>query len=141
MHNLAVLLAEGVSGKPDYKAAASWFRRAAEHGISDSQYNLAVLYARGVGVERSLAESYKWFALAAAQGDRESGNKRDEISGRLDPATLAAAARAVQTFVPLPQPEEAIMVRMPSGGWDRSPPAAPAKKPARESRPLKIGQL
>ena len=29
MHNLAVLYAEGVDGKPDYKIAAQWFRKAA----------------------------------------------------------------------------------------------------------------
>ena len=43
MHNLAVLYAEGIDGKPDYKTAAQWFRKAAECGIADSQYNLGIL--------------------------------------------------------------------------------------------------
>src|SRR5262249_36207380 len=41
MHNVAVLYAAGLDGRPDYAAAAQWFRRAAAHGIIDSQYNLA----------------------------------------------------------------------------------------------------
>ena len=70
MHNLAVLYAEGIDGKPDYETAAQWFRKAADHGVADSQYNLGILYARGIGVEHNLAESYKWFALAAARATR-----------------------------------------------------------------------
>ncbi|MFZ9632550.1 MAG: hypothetical protein ACO3EK_01665, partial [Alphaproteobacteria bacterium] len=50
MHNLAVLIAEGAAGKPDYGTAAQWFRSAAEHGVRDSQYNFAILNARGLGV-------------------------------------------------------------------------------------------
>ena len=40
LHNLAVLYAEGIDGKPDYLSAAKWFRKAAGYGIADSQYNL-----------------------------------------------------------------------------------------------------
>ena len=56
MHNLAVLYAEGIDGKPDYASAAQWFRKAAEHGVADSQYNLGVLAARGIGMDRNIAE-------------------------------------------------------------------------------------
>ena len=56
MHNLAVLYAEGIDGPPDYRNAAHWFRKAADHGITDSQYNLGILYARGIGVEQNFAE-------------------------------------------------------------------------------------
>ena len=139
MHNLAVLYAEGIAGKPDYQAAALWFRKAASHGISDSQYNVGILYARGAGVEQNLAESYKWFSLAAAQGDKESTNKREDVGARLDPQTLMAAKLAVQTFVVEPQPEEAMNVKAPEGGWDRPSagpsPVAPAKKRLATPRP------
>ena len=64
LHNLAVLYAEGMDGKPDYQSAAQWFRKAAAYGMSDSLYNLGVLYARGVGVEQNLAEAYRWFAFS-----------------------------------------------------------------------------
>ncbi|HLN09896.1 MAG TPA: hypothetical protein VK281_13205, partial [Xanthobacteraceae bacterium] len=118
MHNLAVLYAEGVEGKPDYQMASQLFHKAADHGISDSQYNLGILYARGIGVEQNLAESYKWFALAADQGDADAGKKRDEVAARLDPQSLVAARLAVQTWTADPQPDEAINVKAPVGGWD-----------------------
>jgi localization factor PodJL len=127
MHNLAVLYAEGVNGPADYRTAAHWFRKAADHGISDSQYNLGILYARGIGVEQSFAESYKWFALAANQGDQEAAKKRDEVAAKLDAQSLNAARLAVRTWSPQPQPEDAISVKGPPGGWDA--PAHAAAKP------------
>ena len=118
MHNLAVLYADGVNGRADYHTAALWFRKAADRGIADSQYNLAILYARGSGEPQNNAEAYKWFALAAKQGDVEAANKRDEIAAQLDEATLAAADLVVKTWKPELQPDEAIKVKTPPGGWD-----------------------
>jgi localization factor PodJL len=117
MHNLAVLEADG-GGKPNYKAAIYWFQRAAQHGVADSQFNLGILYARGIGVEQNLAESYKWFSLAAAQGDTDAASKRDDVAKRLDPASLAMAKLAAQTFKAEQQPAEAFQVATPPGGWD-----------------------
>jgi localization factor PodJL len=130
MHNLAVLDADGGGKGADYKSAAQWFRKAADHGVADSQFNLGILYARGIGVEQNLAESFKWFSLAAAQGDADSGRKRDDIAKRLDPQSLAAAKLAIQTFTAEPQPDDAINVATPAGGWDSAPVPAAAAKPA-----------
>jgi localization factor PodJL len=127
MHNLAVLYAEGIDGPADYRTASHWFRKASDHGITDSQYNLAILYARGIGVEQNYAESYKWFALAANSGDTEAGKKRDEVAAHLDAQSLAAAQTAVQKFTAEPQPDEAINVKSPPGGWDPPPQAAKPK--------------
>jgi localization factor PodJL len=118
MHNLAVLYAEGIDGKPDFKTASLWFRKAADHAVADSQYNLGILYARGIGVEQNLAESYKWFTLAAKQGDADAAKKRDDVGARLDPQSLTAAKLAVQTWNADRQPDEAITVKTPAGGWD-----------------------
>jgi localization factor PodJL len=127
MHNLAVLDADGGTKGANYKSASLWFRKAADRGVADSQFNLGILYARGIGVEQNLAESFKWFSLAAAQGDVDSGRKRDDIAKRLDPQSLAAAKLAIQTFVPEGQPDDAINVAQPKGGWDGSPAQAAAK--------------
>jgi localization factor PodJL len=127
MHNLAVLYAEGIDSPADYRTAAHWFHKAADYGITDSQYNLAILYARGVGVEQNYAESYKWFALAANQGDGDAGKKRDEIAVHLDPQSLTAAQAAVQKWSAEPQPQDAVIVKTPPGGWDSSGQAAKAK--------------
>jgi localization factor PodJL len=130
MHNLAVLDADGGGKGANYKSASQWFRKAADRGVADSQYNLGILYARGIGVEQNLAESFKWFSLAAAQGDADSGRKRDDIAKRLDPQSLAAAKLAIQTFTPEPQPDDAINVATPGGGWDSAPAQASVPKPA-----------
>ena len=130
MHNLAVLDADGGGKGANYKSASQWFRKAAERGVADSQFNLGILYARGIGVEQNLAESFKWFSLAAAQGDADSGRKRDDIAKRLDAQSLAAAKLAIQTFTPEPQPDDAINVASPAGGWDNAPTQASAAKPA-----------
>ncbi|MGH6642451.1 MAG: hypothetical protein ACRED3_07100 [Bradyrhizobium sp.] len=130
MHNLAVLDADGGGKGANYKSASQWFRKAADRGVADSQFNLGILYARGIGVEQNLAESFKWFSLAAAQGDADSGRKRDDIAKRLDAQSLAAAKLAIQTFTPEPQPDAAINVAAPAGGWDSAPAQASPAKPA-----------
>ena len=134
MHNLAVLDADGGGKGANYKSASQWFRKAADRGVADSQFNLGILYARGIGVEQNLAESFKWFSLAAAQGDADAGRKRDDIAKRLDAQSLAAAKLAIQTFTPEPQPDDAVNVASPAGGWD----AAPRRSPIRQS--LRPGQ-
>ena len=129
MHNLAVLDADGGGKGANYKSAAQWFRKAADRGVADSQYNLGILYARGIGVEQNLAESFKWFSLAAALGDVDAGRKRDDIAKRLDAQSLAAAKLAIQTFTPEPQPDDAINVASPAGGWDSAPAQTTTAKP------------
>jgi localization factor PodJL len=130
MHNLAVLDADGGGKGANYKNASQWFRKAADRGVADSQFNLGILYARGIGVEQNLAESFKWFSLAAAQGDADAVRKRDDIAKRLDAQSLAAAKLAIQTFSAEPQPDDAINVASPAGGWDSGPVQANAAKPA-----------
>jgi len=138
MHNLAVLYADGVNGRADYHTAALWFRKAADRGITDSQYNLAVLYARGSGGPLNYAEAYKWFALAAKQGDVEAANKRDDIAAQLDEAALAAADLVVKSWKPEPQPDDAVKVKTPPGGWDaaiQTPRPKPRTKSANVAEP------
>ncbi|WP_439574137.1 hypothetical protein [Phreatobacter sp.] len=134
MHNLAVMHAQGQHGgnRPDYRTAAQWFRRASDHGVTDSQYNLGILYGRGLGVDQSLAESYKWFSLAALGGDQDAAKKRDEVAGRIDAQTLAAARLAVQTFTAKPEPETAVRVATPAAWADE--PARPARQTPRRAQ-------
>ncbi|ANW04760.1 tetratricopeptide repeat protein [Bradyrhizobium icense] len=139
MHNLAVLDADGGGKGANYKSASIWFRKAADRGVADSQFNLGILYARGIGVEQNLAESFKWFSLAAAQGDADAGRKRDDVAKRLDAQSLAAARLAIQTFTVEPQPEDAVNVASPAGGWDSAPATAkPAAKPAASKRTVAV---
>jgi localization factor PodJL len=137
MHNLAVLDADGGGKGANYKSASQWFRKAADRGVADSQFNLGILYARGIGVEQNLAESFKWFSLAATQGDADAGRKRDDIAKRLDAQSLAAAKLAIQTFTAEPQPDDAVNVTTPPGGWDQAPVQANVTKPAAKPAPAK----
>jgi localization factor PodJL len=65
---------KGEEGKADDKAAAVWFRRAAEHGDAVAQNWLGSLYRTGKGVEASAEESVRWYAEAAAAGNRSAMN-------------------------------------------------------------------
>ena len=71
-------------------------------------------------MEQNLTEAYRWFALAARNGDGDSAKKRDELSARLDPQSLSLAQQAVQSWSPQKQPEAAVEVKTPPGGWDQA---------------------
>ena len=120
MHNLAVLYAEGAGGTPDLEKASGLFRKAAEHGVRDSQFNLAILHARGLGVPQDLVEAYKWFGIAASSGDEESAKRRDIIGAALSADDKAKAEQAIATFQPVPLAPEANEVQIPEGGWQDS---------------------
>jgi localization factor PodJL len=130
-HNLGVMDAEPVGEKADYVEAAKWFRHAAEMGVRDSQYNLAVLYARGLGVDQDLRQSWTWFSLAAAQGDSEAARKRDEVTAKMDPDALAAAADQLSKFRAMdPDPAANDVAASSGNAAGATPTAPPAPKPA-----------
>ncbi|MCL2713260.1 MAG: SEL1-like repeat protein [Alphaproteobacteria bacterium] len=114
MHNLALLEA----GKGETNSAEQWFIKAARRGIRDSQFNLAVLHFRGIGVKQDLTEAWMWFALAAVRGDRVALERRDEVAMQLSDEALKAAEEATRSYVVEPQPDNAVRVPAPPGGWD-----------------------
>jgi localization factor PodJL len=125
MHNLAVLLATGGGADaPDFDAAAKWFGQAADLGVRDSQFNLAILYARGNGVTQDLEESYKWFAIAARDGDRDAGEKRDEVANAMRPEQLSSAKAKFDLWKAKPLDDKANSIDLPDE-W-----AGPATKTA-----------
>ncbi|THK34948.1 peptidoglycan-binding protein [Ensifer sp. MPMI2T] len=113
IHNLAVMLASGRDGAPDFAEAAKWFEKAADLGVRDSQFNLAVLYARGNGVKQDLEESYKWFSIAARDGDKDAGEKRDEIARAMKPEQLASAMAKADSWKVQPVDAKANTVDIP----------------------------
>ena len=64
----------------------------------------------------------------ARQHHGRPARKRDDVAKRLDPQSLAAAKLAIQTFTPEQQPDDAINVAGPAGGWDAA--SSAAAKPA-----------
>ena len=135
MHNLAVLDADGGGKGANYKSASQWFRKAAERGVADSQFNLGILYARGIGVEQNLAESFKWFSLAAAQGDADPAASATISQSASTPSRWPRPSWRSRPSRPKPQPDDAVNVASPAGGWDSAPGAGQVGKgPAAASR-------
>ncbi len=136
MHNLAVLYAEGIDGKPDYKAASEWFRKASSYGVADSQYNLAILFARGIGVQANLANPIAGLRWPRRPATPRLGKKRDEVGARLDPQTLAMAKSAVQKASSRARTRRGDRPRAPPGGWDKVP-----AQPVKPKRPRPLSHL
>ena len=59
---------EGAGVPQDSTEAASWYRRAAEQGLTVAQYNLGSCYLRGSGVTQDDQKARQWYASAADQG-------------------------------------------------------------------------
>ena len=59
----------------DYKAAAEWFRKAAEQGNIAGEMKLASLYSDGLGLARDMVQAASWVRKAAEQGDVEAQGK------------------------------------------------------------------
>jgi hypothetical protein len=53
----------------DYKAAADWYRKAADQGNITAEIRLGDLYRDGRGVARDMAQAVAWYRKAADQGD------------------------------------------------------------------------
>src|SRR5262249_52290551 len=82
MHNLGVLLSARESPQ-DYSEAAVWFARAAQAGLTDSQFNLALLFERGLGVDQDLSRAYLWYRAAAPGGDKEAARQAERLNRAL----------------------------------------------------------
>jgi len=52
-----------------YKAAAAWYRKAAEQGWVDGELRLAAVYRDGKGVDRDMVQAAAWYRKAAEQGN------------------------------------------------------------------------
>lgn len=129
MHNLAVMLSEGIGGPADFKEASRWFIMAADHGVRDSQYNLGVMFARGLGGAQDLVQSYKWFAIAAQQGDPDAGTRGDEVARILSPDQLAQAQAAVRAWRAIEPPSGANVAPIADESWSGSAgPAGPVDR-------------
>jgi TPR repeat protein len=62
------MYARGRGLRQDYRAAAHWYRKAAEQGNANAQSNLGLLYAEGRGVPRDHGVAADWYRKAAEQG-------------------------------------------------------------------------
>lgn len=82
------------SGAPherDFRAAARWYRKAAEKSYVPAMTNLGLLYIRGLGVPQDYVLGYMWINLAAASGLAEAVAVRDAVAAHMTPAQINEA--------------------------------------------------
>jgi uncharacterized protein len=77
----------------DYRAAAQWYRQAAEKGLGSAMTNLGLLYLRGLGVPQDHVLGYMWINLAAASGLGAAVRARDAAAAHMTPAQIGEAQR------------------------------------------------
>jgi TPR repeat protein len=97
------MYAHGEGVAQDYAAAASWYRKAAEQGISESQYNLGLMYAKGRGVAQDYLQAHKWCNLAGAGAKTaklrdQASTMRDVVAVLMQPAQIAEAQRLAREW-------------------------------------------
>lgn len=94
MHLYGMQLYEGDGGPTNQAEGLIWLLRAAEKGLTDSQYNVARIYETGAdGVAKNGTEALKWYMIAARSGDSEA----QAAVNRLRPTASATAQRAART--------------------------------------------
>ena len=69
---LGVMYANGRGVLRDYKAAAEWFRRAAEQGVAEAQFILGQMCRTGEGVPQDYKAAAQWSRRAAEQGHADA---------------------------------------------------------------------
>ena len=81
------------------EALAEWL---AAVDTDDRRAMLALgrLYLQGLGAPQNYVEAYMWFSLAASRGEQEAVAKRDALSERMTPASLAEAQQRATAWHP-----------------------------------------
>jgi uncharacterized protein len=59
----------GSGVEQDYAKAMEWYRKAADHGLTDAQYNVGMIYENGRGVTKDIEQAKVWYQKAADQGN------------------------------------------------------------------------
>jgi hypothetical protein len=68
MWRIGISYYSGAILKQDKRAAATWFRQAADKGLGVAMSDLAYLYESGEGVPKDTGQAARWFEQAAATG-------------------------------------------------------------------------
>jgi GAF domain/PilZ domain/Sel1 repeat len=85
--------------KPDEKAAAEWFIKAAERGSVPAESKLGSLYWGGRGVQKDDTRAYFWTVLARASGDDASRVLAPFIATRLTSAQRKAIEEQAEQWL------------------------------------------
>ncbi|MGW8182827.1 MAG: tetratricopeptide repeat protein [Burkholderiales bacterium] len=103
-YTLAVMLRDGVGGKPNVPGAVSWFEKAAEQGYGEAELELAKMYLNGAGIKSDPERAFIWSSIAATRlsgpAQKDAEQMRDRAQGQLDPRQLAKAGNLLKNWKP-----------------------------------------
>ena len=85
---------KGLGIEPDYRAAALWYRRAAEQEYAPAQIDLGYLYERGLGVEEDRVAALNWYRKAAGLAENLVVLEQSELAALEEARAEVEAARA-----------------------------------------------
>jgi uncharacterized protein len=88
---LGYVHSSGAPAERDFRAAARWYRKAADKSYAPAMTNLGLLYIRGLGVPQDYVLGYMWINLAAASGLAEAVTVRDTVAAHMTPAQVNEA--------------------------------------------------
>jgi hypothetical protein len=99
---LGLLFAQGDEKqaiKPDDRAAADWFTKAAEHGDVSAQYKLGLLYWGGHhGLPKDTNKAYFWTVLARAGGQESSKDLAKVLANGMTRAQAASIEQQAEIW-------------------------------------------
>lgn len=103
---VGTLYEKSSAGNPDFKNAATWYRRAAEQGYSRAAIQLGRLYEKGLGVEKNSTEAFNWYR-------RASGLESSDISTLLPDSEAATESQTSHpTNAPTTSTQEAPIIEL-----------------------------
>jgi len=87
----------------DYKAALTWYRKAADQGYAVAFHNLGFMYGKGRGVVQNYVQAHKWYNLAAAHSTGAdhhdlAAKNRDIVEKKMTPAQVAEAQKLARDW-------------------------------------------
>ncbi len=142
MHDLGLYYAEGRGGvERNIHTAVSWFEKAAERGVVDSQYNLGVLFETNTESFYNPSSAFVWYSIASQQGDQLAANRVAILKDTLSADDLAQAERRITQFKPtaIDEPANGIFRQVPWSMPDKMD-VKPSADLVRDAQSL-LGQL
>ena len=96
---VGMMYLNGQGVEQSYDDAGTWFRKAAEHGISQAQFKLATLYFNGQGVPRDYEYAYAWYSVGAVHNHKQSQDAIADAKAKLSAEELTEAEKLSEKFI------------------------------------------
>lgn len=102
MHDLGLYYADGRGDvQRNFTTALSWFEKAAERSIVDSQFNLGLLYSSTPEIPQDLVTAYYWFGVASGQGDQMAAAEMTKLKEKMTADEIKQAESRIARFKPV----------------------------------------